>query len=134
MSPIAAETDGVSRVSATANTPSAIRVLTGSSPSAHELGVDGAHIDATIALEIALARSVGRPLPINIDAVYTAILAEIGFPAELANAVFIASRMTGVMAHVAEELGTMPPMRRIDPVAHRYGGPPARNLPVGGSE
>jgi len=101
---------------------------------ARELGVGGAHIDATLALEIAVAKSVGRPLPINIDAVYAAILAEIGFPAELANAVFIASRMTGVMAHVAEELGTMPPMRRIDPVAHRYGGPPARTVPTGGSE
>lgn len=101
---------------------------------ARDLGVEGTHIDATIALEDALSESVGRRLPINIDAVYAAVLAEIGFPAELANAVFIASRMTGVMAHVAEELGSMPPMRRIDPVAHTYGGPPPRPIPPGGSQ
>ena len=65
---------------------------------------------------------------INIDGVYAAVLAEIGFPAEAANAVFIASRMAGVMAHVVEELTTMPPMRRIDPLAHSYDGPAARSL------
>lgn len=101
---------------------------------ARDLGVDGTHIDATIALESALSEFVGRRLPINIDAVYAAVLAEIDFPAELANAVFIASRMTGVMAHVAEEFASMQPMRRIDPVAHVYDGPPSRPVPLGGSE
>jgi citrate synthase len=100
---------------------------------ARELGVEGSYIDATIAIEGALEAATGRRLPINIDGVYAAILAELDFPVELANAVFIASRMVGVMAHVAEEINSMPPMRRIDPVAHTYGGPPRRPFPPGGS-
>ena len=101
---------------------------------ARDLGAGGSYIDAAIAIEAALEASTGRRLPINIDGVYAVVLAEIDFPAELANAVFIASRMAGVMAHVAEELASMPPMRRIDPVAHTYRGPSPRPLPRGGSE
>ena len=100
---------------------------------AREFGVEGSYIDAAIAIEGALEAATGRRLPINIDGVYAAILAEIDFPVELANAVFIASRMAGVMAHVAEELASMPPMRRIDPSAHSYGGPPPRPFPPRGS-
>ena len=100
---------------------------------ARDLGVEGSYIDAAIAIEGALETAAGRRLPINIDGVYAAILAEIDFPIELANAVFIASRMAGVMAHVAEELASMPPMRRIDPSGHSYGGPPPRPFPPRGS-
>ena len=100
---------------------------------ARQLGVEGSYIDAAVAIEGALEAATGRRLPINIDGVYAAILAEIDFPAELGNAVFIASRMAGVMAHVAEELASMPPMRRIDPAAHSYGGPPPRPFPLRGS-
>jgi citrate synthase len=92
-------------------------------------GVEGSHIDAALAIEGALEAATGRRLPINIDGVYAAVLAEIDFPVELANAVFIASRMAGVMAHVAEELASMPPMRRIDPTGHSYDGPPPRPYP-----
>ena len=100
---------------------------------ARDLGVEGTYIDAAIAIEGSLEAATGRRLPINIDGVYAAILAEIDFPVELANAVFIASRIAGVMAHVAEELASMPPMRRIDPSGHSYGGPPPRPLPTRGS-
>jgi citrate synthase len=98
---------------------------------ARQAGVDGTHIEAAEAIENALEAATGRRLPINIDGVYAAIMGEIGFPPDLANAVFIASRMTGVMAHVVEELTSMPPMRRIDPVAHSYDGPPSRSLSAG---
>jgi citrate synthase len=94
-------------------------------------GVGGSYIDAAIAIEGALEAATSRRLPINIDGVYAAVLAEIDFPVELANAVFMASRMAGVMAHVAEELASMPPMRRIDPSGHSYGGPPPRPYPSG---
>ncbi len=97
---------------------------------AREQGVDGRYIAAAEAIEAALQQATGRLLPINIDGVYAAVLAEIGVPADSANAIFIASRMAGVMAHVVEERTTMPPMRRIDPVAHSYSGPPSRPLPT----
>jgi citrate synthase len=101
---------------------------------ARDLGVGGSYLDAAVAIEVSLEASTGRRLPINIDGVYAAVLAEIGFPVELANAVFIASRLVGVMVHVSEELTDMPPMRRIDPVAHSYGGPAPRQLPSGGPQ
>lgn len=101
---------------------------------AHEVGVGGDHIAATEAIERALGTALGRPLPINIDAAYAAILAEIDFPVDHANAVFIASRIVGVMGHVVEEMATMPPMRRISPTDHNYDGPSARPFPPGGPE
>ena len=75
-----------------------------------------------------LARSVGRPVPINIDGAMAAVLGEVGFPSDLGNAVFIASRLTGILAHANEEQRTMPPMRRVDPVDHAYRGPGHREL------
>ena len=65
-------------------------------------------------------------MPINIDGVMAAILDEVGFPSDLGNALFIASRLAGILAHANEERQTMTPMRRIDPINHARigGGPP----------
>jgi citrate synthase len=95
---------------------------------ARDAGVAGNHIAAAMAIEASLGRSVGQPVPINIDGVVAAVLGEIGFPAELGNAVFIASRLAGVLAHADEERQTMPPMRRVDPINHSYRGPTHRSL------
>jgi citrate synthase len=89
---------------------------------AEEVGVGGKHIAAAVAIEASLTEVLGRPAPMNIDGAMAAILGEIGFPSALGNAVFIASRVAGILAHANEERQTMPPMRRIDPVDHRYGG------------
>jgi citrate synthase len=89
---------------------------------AEEVGVTGDHIAAAVAIELSLAEALGRPAPMNIDGAMAAILGEIGFPNALGNAVFIASRVAGILAHAEEERRTMPPMRRIDPVDHQYGG------------
>jgi citrate synthase/citryl-CoA lyase len=96
---------------------------------AREVGVDGDHVAAALAIEAALGRSVGRPVPINIDGVMAALLGEVGFPSDLGNALFISSRLTGVLAHANEERQTMSPMRRVDPVDHAYHGPGRRPLP-----
>lgn len=90
--------------------------------------VSGHYLEAAQAIARALKRSSGKDLPINIDGAMAAILCEIGFPSRLSNALFIVARVTGILAHVNEELSRMPPMRRIDPVDHGYDGPPARNL------
>ena len=81
-----------------------------------------------MAIETSLHKAVGRPVPINIDGVIAAVLGEIGFPSELGNAVFIASRLAGVLAHANEERQTMAPMRRVDPINHTYCGPAPRSL------
>jgi citrate synthase len=70
-------------------------------------------------------------VPINIDGAMAAVLGEIGFPSDLGNAVFIAARLAGVLAHADEELRTMAPMRRVDPVDHAYRGPDHRELSPG---
>ena len=96
---------------------------------AREAGVAGDHLAAAMAIEAALLRVVGRPVPINIDGAMAAVLGEVGFPSDLGNALFIASRLTGILAHANEERQTMPPMRRVDPVDHVYRGPGRRPLP-----
>lgn len=95
---------------------------------AREANVRGNYLQAAHATEAALKKSTGRELPINIDGAMAAILCEIGFPATLANAVFMIARLTGILAHAHEEITQMPPMRRIDPVDHSYSGPPEREL------
>ncbi len=98
-----------------------------------EAGLAGDHIAAAMAIESSLARSVGGPVPINIDGVIAAVLGEIGFPSELGNALFIASRLAGVLAHANEERQTMAPMRRVDPINHTYRGPAGRSLSTNAS-
>jgi citrate synthase len=101
---------------------------------AREVGVAGRHLAAATSIEAALARSVGRPVPLNIDGAMAAILGEVGFPSDLGNALFVASRLTGILAHANEERQTMPPMRRVGPVDHVYEGPGHRRLsPVTGA-
>lgn len=96
---------------------------------AREVNVRGDFLQAARAIEEALKKNTGKDLPVNIDGAMAAILCEIGFPATLANAVFMIARMTGILAHAHEEITQMPPMRRIDPVDHSYAGPPERALP-----
>jgi citrate synthase/citryl-CoA lyase len=96
---------------------------------ASEAGVTGDHLAAAAALEAALTRAIGKPMPINIDGVMAAILNEVGFPSDLGNALFIASRLAGILAHANEEHQTMTPMRRVDPINHAYRGPDRRAVP-----
>lgn len=95
---------------------------------AREARLPGRHLAAVDAIEAALARSVGRPVPANVDGVVAALLGEVGFPSDLGNALFISARVSGILAHANEERQTMRPMRRVDPVDHRYHGPGHRVL------
>jgi citrate synthase len=49
-------------------------------------------------------------------------------PPELGNGFFAISRTVGLTAQVYEEVTRERPMRRIDPAAHEYDGPPERAL------
>lgn len=95
---------------------------------AREAQVPGNYLQAARAIEGALKKNTGKDLPINIDGAMAAILCEINFPPTLANALFMVARLTGILAHVDEEIRQMPPMRRIDPVDHSYSGPTNRVL------
>jgi citrate synthase len=70
----------------------------------------------------------GKQLPINIDGAIAALLIDLEFPQELANAFFIIARVSGLVAHYQEEINRERPMRRIHPTDHKYDGPPDRSL------
>ena len=74
----------------------------------------------------------GRPLPVNVDGAIAAICADLGFAYELGNAVFLVSRLPGLIAHAHEERLASEPMRQIDPKDHDYDGARERRLPETG--
>jgi citrate synthase len=91
-------------------------------------GVAGKHVEAARAVE-QVFRASGKPLPINVDGAIGAILADMGFAPEVMNGIFMIARTPGLVAHVVEEKTREKPMRRIDPVNHKYDGPAARMMP-----
>jgi len=55
----------------------------------------------------------GMYLPINVDGVIGAIVADLGLDPSLAKALFIFGRVAGLSAHYYEEITSQPQMRRI---------------------
>jgi citrate synthase len=97
-----------------------------------ELELEGEHVRMLRAVERALeerADQFGRVLPVNVDGAIAAISADLGFAYELGNAVFLISRLPGLIAHAHEERTRQPPMRQIDPKDHDYDGSKERRLP-----
>jgi citrate synthase len=99
-----------------------------------ELELEGEHVRLLRAAERALdARKdrYGRSLPVNVDGAIAAVCADLGFAYELGNAVFLISRLPGLIAHAHEERTRQAPMRQIDPKDHDYDGSGERRLPEG---
>lgn len=99
-----------------------------------ELELEGEHVRMLRALERALdgrKEHFGRLLPANVDGAIAAISADLGFSYELGNAIFLISRLPGLIAHAHEERMRQVPMRRIDPKDHVYDGSRMRRLPEG---
>jgi citrate synthase len=96
---------------------------------ADEADVAGSAVALGRAVERALEATSGRRLPLNVDGAIAAVLCDLGFEPELANAFFILARLPGLAAHVLEERARERPVRRVHPTDHRYDGPPARSLP-----
>jgi len=94
---------------------------------ARDAGVFGKHCEAAMAVERTF-KSTGKPLPINVDGAIGAILADVGFPPQAMNGVFMIARSAGLVAHVVEEQSREKPMRRIDPEHHTYDGPSPRSM------
>ena len=96
-----------------------------------ELELEGEHVRLIRAVERALSRheaTLGRA-PVNVDGAIAAICADLGFAYELGNALFLISRLPGLIAHAHEERTRQEPMRQIDPKDHQYDGPSERRLP-----
>jgi citrate synthase len=99
-----------------------------------ELELDGEHVRMIRALEQALRpheEPLGKALAVNVDGAIAAIAADLGFAYELGNAVYLVSRLPGLIAHAHEERTRQKPMRQIDPKDSDYDGPSERRLPEG---
>jgi len=95
---------------------------------ADELGIAGEYVEMAHAIRAAMKEKLGRELPMNVDGAIATMLCEMDFPPEVSNGIFAISRSAGLVAQVYEEQTRMRPMRRIDPTAHEYDGPPDRRL------
>lgn len=71
----------------------------------------------------------GMSLPINVDGVIGAIVADMGLPADLAKAIFVFGRVAGLSAHYFEEIASQPQMRRINFADAVYKGAAERSFP-----
>jgi citrate synthase len=95
-----------------------------------ELEIEGGHVQMIRAVElVAASLPDGQALPVNIDGAIAAVCGDIGIPAEIANALFIISRVPGITAQAQEERQREHPMRQIDPKDHIYDGAGQRRLP-----
>jgi succinyl-CoA synthetase alpha subunit len=80
---------------------------------AEENGLAGPCVAVSRIAEEMLREVRGLSLPINVDGVIGAIVADMGLPPKLAKALFIFGRTMGLSAHYFEEVTTQPPMRSI---------------------
>ncbi|HWK12256.1 MAG TPA: citryl-CoA lyase [Vicinamibacterales bacterium] len=95
-----------------------------------ELEIEAEHIQMIRAVEHAVAALPdGHAVPVNIDGAIAAVCGDIGIPPEIANALFIISRVPGIAAQAQEERAREHPMRQIDPKEHSYDGSAERRLP-----
>jgi citrate synthase len=96
-----------------------------------ELELEGEHVHLLRATEYILESRQDElgPLPVNVDGAIAAICADLGFAYDLGNAVFLISRLPGLIAHAHEERTRQQPMRPIDPSDHNYDGCRERRLP-----
>ena len=96
-----------------------------------ELELEGEHVRIIRAVERELAKRTdgAARTPVNVDGAIAAISADLGFAYELGNAVFLISRLPGLIAHAYEERLRQTPMRQIDPKDHAYDGARERRLP-----
>ena len=95
---------------------------------AREEGVAGEYVEMAAKIEQSLHKSIGRPIPLNVDGAIAALLCELEFPPEMGNGFFTISRTVGLTAHVFDEMLNQRPMRRISPTAQEYSGPEERKL------
>ena len=96
-----------------------------------ELDLEGEHVRMIRAVERALAAREPElgVVPVNVDGAIAAICADLGFGADLGNALFLISRLPGLIAHAHEERNRQHPMRQIDVSTHDYDGARERRVP-----
>jgi citrate synthase len=97
-----------------------------------ELEIEGGHIQMIRSVDMLLGsrrRAEEAAVPVNIDGAIAAVCGDLGMPPAAADALFIISRVPGIVAQAQEERDRQQPMRQIDPKDHVYDGPSERRLP-----
>jgi citrate synthase len=95
---------------------------------ANETKIGGIYVEFAQLIAKELSNQSGRSLPLNVDGAIGALLADMGFAPELGKAFFAISRITGLTAHILEEISTQRPMRTIVPEDSVYSGKSERKL------
>ena len=70
---------------------------------ADERGVSGPHVLLARCLRDSVARTWGKPLPLNVSMPIAAVMLDLGFSADAVKAIPILARTAGLLAHLAEE-------------------------------
>jgi citrate synthase len=70
---------------------------------ADKRGVSGEHIAMMRALKAALPETIGRDLPINVNAAIPSIMLDLGFPLAALKGIGLLCRTAGLVAHCTEE-------------------------------
>ncbi len=70
------------------------------------------HIDLILRVSACLSELKEKPLPVNVDGAIGAIVADLGIPSDLADAIFITARTVGLLAHARDEMGRSASYRR----------------------
>jgi len=95
---------------------------------AKDLNFSGKHIKLAQAIEVELANSLGKKLPINVDGAIAAVISDMGFDWRLGKGFFLISRVPGLVAHAYEELTREKPMRKLGDWNYEYDGPKERKI------
>jgi len=95
---------------------------------AEKFGFEGDHLRMCRAIGEAAEKAFGKKLVINVDAAMGGVLADMGFPWEMARGFFIISRAAGLVAHAFEEYTRERPFRAVPLDEVKYDGSPERNL------
>ena len=81
---------------------------------AEQMNLAGPSVEVSRIVEDAFEQVRGFRLPVNVDGVIGAIVADLDLEPRLATSLFILGRTAGLAAHYYEESSTQPPMRQID--------------------
>ncbi|MFX1513844.1 MAG: citrate/2-methylcitrate synthase [Promethearchaeota archaeon] len=97
---------------------------------ADEANLSGRCVEVSKIVSTVFERVRGMTLPINVDGVIGAIVADIGLDPSLAKSLFILGRAAGLSAHYFEEIASQPQMRRINFADAVYKGKALRKVPI----
>lgn len=86
------------------------------------------YVEIADEIEKAMEAIKGKKLPVNVDGMIGAVLLGLGFRPEIANGIFMISRVPGLIAHFFEEKTTQKPMRQIIQSEAVYSGAAKKNI------